>query len=353
MAQVSQKLIAEKAGINQSEVSRVLNNKPTWLSEDKKERILQIARDLNYQPNRLAQSLKTGRTNLIGFTCMEDIYAMMNDPYTLELFLALGRKYAGSGTRLVLQSYADILDRQPGLSMTTSRLVDGVIYILFSQNIKPFKENELPLLRETSIPFVAVHSCSRDLGCSNIGLDCVKGGELAAQHFIEHGYKDIGFVGYRQPRIHIDELKTGLARGLKTAGGSLNSDRIYTYESFTTGAGQQVADELADSNKALPRALLVAHELVAHGLIARLTEQGVRVPEDVAVMGFGGNTPGVSQTIQISAVHQPAVKKAELAVDYLARMIENPELKGEAQFVKLEPELTLGTTCGCKKTENR
>ena len=86
MSQISQKLIAQKANIAQSEVSRVLNNKPTWLSDEKRRRIEKIAKELNYQPNHFAKSLKTGKANSIGIMPGVGSYLSPTVPYVCEIY---------------------------------------------------------------------------------------------------------------------------------------------------------------------------------------------------------------------------------------------------------------------------
>lgn len=354
MKPVSMKMIAEKAGVSRPTVSEILSNNPkksgtVRISDATRERVLKIVKELNYRPNYLAQALKARKTNLIGVTTMGGVLIQFNEPYISEVYEGIGNHLYSTHYKLVFQNFSELTDTDPLRELVAGRLVDGVIFLIFSNEIEEFRRDKLPAVKQTGIPFVVIHSIQEDLGVPATGVDCVHGGYMGTKHLLEHGYKTIGFVNYRGVFLHGQNLYKGYTQALHEYSVPLNSDQVYGVEGVSYSDGYQLASSLVEQRAALPRAFFVVEEKIAFGMIKKFTEAGVRVPDDVAVVGFGNIRSDALELSGLTAITQPAGQKGQLAAEMLVRMIEQPETQKELGLKLLIPELVIRTSCGCGK----
>jgi LacI family transcriptional regulator len=143
MARVTLKIIAKKAGISYPNVSKIINNKPVFVSQENREKVLAIARELNYSPNQFAQSLKTGRTNIIGFsTGTVNITSLFQDPYLSNVCTGVADALAQHKYKLIFHYFPRVAEGQSP-DIATNQTVDGLIFSLFAHAVDIFLENRL------------------------------------------------------------------------------------------------------------------------------------------------------------------------------------------------------------------
>lgn len=345
MANITMKDVAKKAGVSRQAASIAFNNTPTTMvSQATRAKIFKAARELNYRPNHFAQSLKTGRTNIIGITSSGGILRQFNEPYIASVYEGIGRYFYDTDYKLIFQSFPNLSAKDPLNEWVSGRIVDGLIYLIFSNEIDNFRDNKIPALKKSGIPFVVIHSIQEDLGVPAVGVDCVKGGYEGTKHLAGLGHDSIGFVNYEGTMIHGQNLYQGYTKALKEYNIFLNGSSVYGVPGVDYRDGYNLADTLVKNKASLPRAFFVAEEKIAFGMIKRFTQAGLRVPEDVAIMGFGNIRSEALQLTGLTVVTQPAEEKGRLAAEMLTSIIKAPETKPGLKLV--EPELKIRTSCG-------
>jgi DNA-binding LacI/PurR family transcriptional regulator len=341
--------VAEKAGVSLSAVSRVLNNRDSLVSARTKARVLAIARELHYQPNHFAKSLKTGRTNIIGVSSGTEspLMEMFGQPYMTAICAGLGDVLTDQDYQLMFYRVKEQSDRGPRTSIMQTRLVDGLIFILLADFIDFFQKHKLPLLRAQKTPFVVITSLRQEFDFPSIGLDCAAGGRAAAMHFIEHGYRDFGVVTRQKPGIFYRDLQDGFTTTLREQGIPDEQVHVFTCDSVYVPHGYDLADRLLREKQKLPRAFFCVEDHLARGMMQRFQEAGRHVPSDAAFIGFGDMTNSNHYPNDLTSIRQPAHEKGAQAGRMLLEMLGRP-----AQAVRslvMTPTLTMRQTCGCGK----
>jgi LacI family transcriptional regulator len=351
---ISMKTIAEKAGVSRPTVSEILNHKPNRagsvrISNATREKVIKIARELNFQPNYFAQSLKTGKTHIIGVTTMSGTLQQFNNPYIGHVYKGIGNNFLASDYKLIFQNFDELSRSDMLRKWVSGGLVDGLILLLFSYEWEYFKKDKLAALQETGIPLVVIHSNQEDLGIPAVGTDCIRGGRTAVLHLIGHGYETIGFVGYKGYLAHCDNLLAGYKQAMRENGWALAEDFIYLSDGMGLEDGYRLAADLITGGKKLPRALVVAEEKIALGMIKRFGEAGVRIPEVIALIGFGNLYHEALDVTGLTVITQPAEEKGKMAAALLTLLIDQEKPVLDVNLHIIEPKLMIRTSCGCKK----
>jgi len=226
-----------------------------------------------------------------------------------------------------------------------------MIYILLSSQVDEFKNDRLANLKNLKIPFVVIHNISEDLNCYNVGLDGVDAGLVATRHLIEHGYHKeggIGFVNWADKNPLCMNLFSGYTQSLEEGGISVKDELIFK----TSGPGTKKADELArtilKNRSNLPRALLVAEDSIAYGMINEFQKAGVRVPEEIAIIGFGDDLNQAYIKTNLTTLNQSSSKKGEKASELLLKQIKNISAFDDTEFFMQKTKLQIRESCGCK-----
>lgn len=350
MTKVTLKDIAGQVGISQQTVSKVLNQRNFTVSDATRKKILAAARRLNYKPNLFARSLKTGRTNMIGITTMGSSLGRFDMPYAARVYQGIADFFAPHSYKLIFQNLQELVKRDNRLGLAENRVVDGLIFLLFSHEVGPFKKNQAPVLDRLGIPYVAVHSLADDFGFNSVGLDGTRGGALAAEHLVEHGYHTAGGIGcVTTPvtNIHCMALIEGFKKGLGRHRVTMQAEHIYEVKSVQTQVGYQLGKDLAAGKAPLPRALFVIDDEIVYGLEKGLAEAGIRVPEDVALIGFGDRFSQDYFLGNITSVEQPALEKGYQAAELLYEQLPGTGDTKEHRTIINTPKLIIRKSCGC------
>jgi len=344
MSQVTMKHVAQIAGVSQQTVSRIINHKDSLVTEKTRERVLKITRDLNYQPNHFAQSLKTGRTNLIGVATMGSLFGNFDNRYASQVYHGISEYLASHNYQLVFQNAQEIASGPVYLKLAESNLVDGIIFLLYSFQVDLFEKEMVPLLTDKGIPHVGIHSLREKSNFTMVGLDCVAGGILAGEHLIKCGYTSLGCVCIREYR-HQNDLFLGFKSACEDNHVELPEHFIYEPESPNAWTGYALAEEMLASGQPLPRALFVAEDEVALGMMKKFREVGLRVPEDMAIVGFGTDEQQKFSLHELTSVGQPSMQKGKRAAELLLDQVEGNGPREIRQTI-FKPELVVRKSCG-------
>lgn len=341
MTQITMQQIAEKAGISRHTVSRVLNNKKVPVREGTREKILRIARELNFRPNVMAQALRTGRTSMIGITTMGENTGQFNFVYPGQVYKGIMDVCSASNYGIIFHDFPEITGPKQYRGLVESRRVDGLIFLLFSHNFDLFTQDDIRQLNSFTIPFIVIHSLGSTPQFPFVGVDTRQGGYVGTQHLIEHGYKRIACVKTGVEYRHWAELTGGYKRAVNQAG---IKEEYVTANNWNVPAGYDLADSLLAGRAKLPDAFFTIDESLAHGMIIRFREAGLKVPGDLAFVGFGDTLDELTRITGLTLVCQPAMEKGRKAAEMLLERIDK---KSEAGSYTFEAELKVNRSCGC------
>lgn len=311
--------IAYLAGVSQPTVSRALRGSKS-VSLATRQRIQEIARELNYSVDKNASSLRSQRSHTIALLFFEDPTpdgANIN-PFFLAMLGAITRATANRGLDLLI-SFQKMEDDWHTRYQDSHR-ADGLIllgygdYKLYTQRLTELVEHDTRFVRWGSVE-------AERFG-STVGTDNVAAGRMAGEHLLSLGRRRIAFIG--QADEHYPEFADryrGLGQALAAAG--LATDPALQVAALSSEGDGRAAIEALLARGAQFDAVFAASDLIAIGAMRALAEAGRSVPGDVAVMGFD-DIPAASLTSPpLTTVQQDLIAAGELLVETLAEQIEN------------------------------
>ncbi|GAA4396093.1 HTH-type transcriptional repressor PurR [Nibrella viscosa] len=315
---LSLKDIAEKAQVSTALVSYVLNGreKETRVGQEIAEKIRQIAKELNYQPNYLAKSLRSGKTFTIGL-----IIADISNPFFANIARIVEDEAKKSGYTVIIGSSDENAGKSRDLiDVFINRQVDGFI-IVSSEDT----EDQVQNLLDKNIPFVLLDRHFPALPTDFVSLNNYKAAYEAGNHLIEGGYTNVGFIGYKSRLFHMKERIRGYQEALHkhriTAPPAwLLEVEFNTLEEIRTGI-----DKMLDARHRVNALIFATYRLAISGL-KYINELGLRVPDDLAIVSFGQAEAFDLYYCPITYIHQPMDDLGKTAVEILVRKLQKPEL---------------------------
>jgi LacI family transcriptional regulator len=327
--------IARLAHVSHTTVSRVINGKP-GVKNATKQRILQLVKELDYQPNLVARSLVVKRSKNLGL-----IITTIRNPFYLELAQGIedtARSYQYN-VILCCTNY-DLSLEGEHIRELKRRGVDGII--LTSAQIK---DQHVAALAHEGFPLVLVNRRVLEPDLSEkvdyIGIDNVKGGEMALGHLMRMGHRRIGIIrGSLESSVTVERME-GACRALARYGLAMEDDLVFGGD-YLKGTGYEAAKRFLSMSEP-PTAIFSLNDSMALGVYDALMEQGVRVPEDVALMGFNDIEFAALKMVDLSTISQKKYTLGSMAVRRLMERIEGDQAGRE--WI-LEPELIIRRSCG-------
>lgn len=316
--------VAELVGVSIQTVSAVVNDKP-GITDETRERVLTAIKQLGYRPYSVARSLRTGQTRTLAL-----IVSDLSNP-SFGTMASAAEDYARRlGYSLTVHNTHDDVKREAAyIQAVTQRWVDGVLYVS--------AEDELSsqiALEEAGIPSVAIDRIPEHYDGPSVILDNVKAGFIAAQHLLDLGHQRIAHIsGPRRLRVARERV-AGFVQALEVQGfvPVAREEGNWTCDSGYTGMKR-----IFDHTEMLPTAIFAANDRMAIGAIQAINEAGLRVPDDLSVMGLDDIEVAAYQNPPLTTVRQSFVELATLAMQLLFALIEK-EQPDKTQLV-LEPEL--------------
>ncbi|ENM3732288.1 MULTISPECIES: substrate-binding domain-containing protein [Vibrio] len=329
--------IARLAGVSTSTVSHVIN-KSRFVSDEIAERVNNAAQQLNYAPSALARSLKMNRTKTIGM-----LVTTSTNPFFGEVVKGVERSCYHQGYNLILcNTEGDNQRMKASINTLLQKRVDGLLLMcstLEGERLDVFD-------RYPDIPIVVMDWGPILFASDKIQDNSLQGGYMAAKHLIESGHKEIGCITGPLIRHQAQMRYEGYKRALAEAGIAINPDWIVESD-FECEGGYQAFEKLYQRGK-LPSALFVSNDMMAMGVIQAASQRGLRVPDDLSLIGYDDVHIAKFMTPALTTIHQPKYRLGKAAVDTLLYRLENPDTT--AQVVQLEPTLVVrSSVCSLNK----
>ncbi|MCK8060225.1 MULTISPECIES: LacI family DNA-binding transcriptional regulator [unclassified Fusibacter] len=318
--------VAEKAGLSVVTVSRVLNNAST-VRESSRIKVMKAVKELNYQPSAAARSLAKGKTNVIGI-----ILPNLSDSFLSEVVMSANialEKYCYSLAVSVADD-GDLESKERGNSFFQQDRFDGVLVLT-----PIFDEGYLESLKQNRVPFVIIDNQRYPFTVPSVVVDNFKGGYEATKYLIEAGHELIAHVGGPESLLSAEERMAGFNKAIEEVGieayGVIRGD-------FEISTGYDAMCEWLAKGR-MPTAIFAGDDNIAFGVIDALREHGLKVPEDVSVIGYDDHPFCSKLHPFLTTVKQPAKELAEEAVEMLLKVMSNNLKKN--MIVKLEPQLII------------
>ncbi|MGC9363423.1 MAG: LacI family DNA-binding transcriptional regulator [Fidelibacterota bacterium] len=309
---VTIKDIARKLNLSASTVSRALRNHPD-IKEETKKRVRALAEELDYQPDTIAQSLKNRRTNMIGVIVPEIRHEFFSGVISGIEDVAYKSGYA----IIVSQSNENYERERINVNALISNRVAGLL-ISISQSTR--NSDHFRLLERQGIPFVFFDRVCEDIDASKVVVDDYDGAMQAVGHLIERGYRKIAHLAGPSHLSITQQRLEGYLSALNKHNISPD-ERLIVYGGLNEEDGYTGFESLWASNRQ-PDAVFAVNDPVAIGAFSKIKELKLRIPQDVALVGFSDNPITALVDPPISTVSQPVFQLGQTAAEILIKQIQ-------------------------------
>lgn len=305
--------IAKQAGVSRSTVSRVINNDPN-VNEQTRERVLEVVSSNNFVPNRAARKLAGGRTGVIGLVIPIGVSRLFVEPFFPILIQSVTNRCNHLNRSVMFWLGEPEYERRSITQILSNDLLDGVIVSSLQD-----KDPIVAALHHSQIPFVLIGRYRDKLPVNFVDIDNEKCTQTAVNYLIQTGRKRIatitGVEGTLVSRERLEAYRTTLAKA-----GMQVDENLIAEGGFVEEGGYAAMAKIFPHR---PDAVFATNDAMAVGAIRFLREQGVRVPEDVAVVGFDDAPFAASYKPALTTIAQPIAELGRQAVEMLVKLIEH------------------------------
>lgn len=320
--------IASVLGLTPSAVSKALNDHPR-ISDKTKIAVKQVAQELDYQPNFLSSALRKGKSNLVGV-----IIPRVNSHFFSSVVENIEKVLNLNGYNIIMTQSNELYAKECQEIDTLLKIqVDGIIASMANETIAL---DYYKKIKSKGTALVLFDRGEEELNVDYVGIDDYKSSHLVVDHLVSQNCKRIAHIaGFHHIRIYKERI-----RGYKEALEKWNlpiKDHWIIESNLRTEDGRRIMQQLLDAPKR-PDAVYVAGDIAALGALQVLLENNIKVPEEIALIGFS-DEPFTSLTKpSISTVNQHSDQIGKLAAEAFLERMNNPKKKTISRII-LEPEL--------------
>jgi LacI family transcriptional regulator len=328
--------IAKLAGVSRSTVSRVANGQPN-VRDDVRKRVLDVIQTTGYHPNAAARTLASQRTWTIGLILPNSVSFFFTDPFYPHLTKGIAHACNQFNYTLALFLVATKEDEEKIFPRVARKgLLDGVLV----QSCNHGDQWIIGHLIDAKMPLVVVGRPFRSDNVSYIDIDNINAAYNAVSHLIRSGRKRVGTItGPANSTVGIDR-KAGYIKALTERNVRVD-DTLIAEGDFTEMGGYHAMKQLLPTK---PDAIFAASDIMAIGGMRAAREAGLRIPDDIAFIGFDDLPIATLSDIKLTTVRQPVPQFGFKAVEILMDMIENGI--NPPRHIILETELIIRESCG-------
>lgn len=335
MGKITLKELSKLLGISVSSVSKALNDSHEISAETKK-KVKALAEKHQYQPNILAKSLKTGKSNTIGI-----IIPYLANPFQSQILEGAHQAaYANNYKLVFMQSRENAKLEEESLFALQHQNIDGII-------ISPCANSNLDFIAKInqSFPIVLIDRIEFDLHTHKIGVDSERGAYEATQHLIDMGREQI--IVLNGQNIGVAEKRLSGYKKALMANYIDYNEKLIIHVDYGQSRQDLIKNLKATlittlSNLEKPIGLFGTTDTLTISVLGILSELNIRVPEDIAVIGFANTEAADSMNPSLSAVVQPAIEMGYKGVEKLIELIESKNRENiTPEIIKLNPSLVL------------
>lgn len=339
--------VAKQAGVSMMTVSRVIN-KSAHVSDKTRQRVMQAVEELSYRPNMVARSLATRRNQMIAY-----VVSNLANPFFADVSMGVENVCVERGYIVIIYDVTSEQRMDACLNMLIDRRLDGVIF--HHLDIRP---EHVEQLRQNGVHCVTIDNEQDIPEITQIDSDDYEGGRMAARHLIERGHREIGCIHgcfdseavQNYPDLeYIERFQRKIWRN-RTQGfldemHSAGLEPTYMLEGRGTAhrgfrAGSELYREMHDRGVA-PKALYCENDVIALGVLSECLELGMRVPEEIAIVGHDGLDIGKQLYPRITSVHQPRYEMGSVAAE---KLLDDIQTEAAPERILVHSQLFRGDT---------
>lgn len=331
------KSVAKKAGVSVATVSRVLNH-PDAVAPDTKEHILSVMESLNYKPNWMARGLKLNRTGAIALLIPE-----ITDLGYMEIAKGVEDVAHQKNYNIMLCATEDDRNKEKDyIENFITRKIDGMILVSTY-----LKKSDITQIKNQGIPVVLIGKNEELAGENLVYTDYIAAASEATRHLIEVGHKKIGVIYGSRPKVENRDKLEGWRKSMEDEGLSVPEKYLFEEENSIEG-GYLAASKLLNL-KDRPGAIFVTSDIMAVGVMEKIKQSGLCIPQDIAVVGFDNLKISGYLEPKLTTVTKPMYRMGLVAARLLFDIMEDDSQEdNEPQEILIQSKLKVRKSCGHK-----
>lgn len=322
--------VAERAGVSLGTVSNALN-RPAMVRPETRERVLRAVADLGYIRNEGARQLRAGRSRTVVFVMLDA------SPFFTDVSRGM-EEVLGEQQLALYLSNSDQNDEREAryLDLLLEQRVHGVLITPTSTSTA-----KLQAVASMGTPVVLVDRQAEQGQLCSVSVDDVLGGELAALHLLEIGRRKLCFVGGPAATPQLQDRLEGVRRAAASASGVDQPQQLST-DALTVAQGREAGSRLVGMPAGRrPDAVVCGNDLIALGMLQRLIELGVSVPDDIALVGYDDIEFASAAAVPLTTVRQPRMELGRTAANLLLRESGETREEHRHEQIVFPPDLVV------------
>ena len=336
MATISE--VAKKAGVSPTTVSHVIN-RTRFVSDEKRERVERAIEEMDYRPNALARSLRNGYTHTLGLILPDSA-----NPFFAEVGHSIEIAAFQAGYSVILcNTENDFAKENLYIDVLTKKQVDGMIFVMMGE-----RNDSLKKLVEMEVPTVVMDRDLPGLEMDVVLADNHQGGVLAVDHLISMGHKRIGCIAGPSSINPSSRRLAGYKQALQAANLVAEPELIMNGD-FHPESGWKLGHAMLSQRNA-PTAIFACNDLMAIGVMRAATELGLRIPDDLALVGYDDIELASYTSPSLTTIKQPKAEMGLASLTFLLRRIKDKQ--SSPQYALLPVSLVIRGSCGAQASTN-
>jgi len=310
---VTIKDVARESGVHISTVSRALND-GYGVNEKTRDHVIAVAARLSYRPNRVARGLVTGRSHSVGLVVSD-----IRNPFFAEVARGAEDAARSDGCDLVLcNSDLDALKQMRYVHSLLEKRVDGILM----NSVAALNHDQQAQLAASGVPIVLLNRTASNHQFSTVCADNESGGALAARYLHGLGHRRIAHLTGPRQHGNLSDRARGFVRALQSANDPVHP--VVLHGKFNYAGGTELTRKLLDKHPDTT-AVFAANDVMAFGVVRAVLERGLRIPEDLSLVGFDNIEFSGIVHPPLTTVHQPKYEMGYAAVEILLRQARDKE----------------------------
>lgn len=317
---VTLQAVAKAAGVTLATASRSLND-AYGVHPDTRARVLQVAKKLKYKPNRFARGLVTGRSDMIGL-----IVSDIRNPYFAEVARGVEDAALESGRDVMLCNSDLNAERQMKAVMS---LLDKRAEAIIMNSVSTLSRADQQAIAEAGVPIVLLNRSNRESAFSTVSADNAQGGRLAAEYLLGHGHRKV--INLTGPRHHANLQRRSRAFCKAMLAGNRTVVRTLHCVHTLQGGYEAAKEFFTDLQGAT--AISTGNDVMAFGVLRAAMEAGLRIPDDLSLIGFDDVELSAMTSPPLSTIHQPKYTVGRAALEMVQEMLNSGDRSSRHRVV--------------------
>ena len=342
--------VAKGASVSKATVSLVLNNSPSpiKISEATRNRVMDVAKELDYSPNRLARAFSTRKSNVLGLIASSTFH-IFESAYSARVMAGIVRAAHERNYNIMIFD-DDVISKNPSsqyfVHLIASRYIDGLI-VLGPDRHNPSMTKHASELQKKGMPFVFVWRRLSHVEGTTISLNNELGVQKAGQYLLSLGHKNIAIVTHgEKSKSSMERLKA--FKKIMHKNGLAFPEELIWHNEFHPNDDHKIVDEIL-SLKTRPSAIFSFYDPIAINIINILRSKNISIPDDISVVGFGDVYPHSYTHPILTTIREPFEEIGQAAVSALLDQVEHADDVSPEQEITINPDLIVRNSCGPAK----